>query len=835
MLFRDSILLTLGSGAGAFRSFGTFAFEPRPYQLVPLLMAMKQEPVRLLIADDVGIGKTIEAGMIAREWWERGEIRRFSVICPPHLVEQWRMELELKFHFQATVVNTKTAPGLESGLAPGTSLFETYPVTIVSLDFMKSERRRDDFALRCPEFVIVDEAHTAASSRGDGQLRQALLRKLAEKKDRNIVLLTATPHSGDELAFANLLGMLDDSFAGWNELKEENREALRKRLAGHFVQRRRGDVVDLSDGAFAKRESMEITYSMSGAYLNLFQDILRLYAAKKDLHIWTALSLLRSATSSPAALITSLRSTLAGRGVADEEEERIKVTEGGEDLLDDDSEGRSPLLSNLTDLLQRAETIEDTADPKLQRLLQLIKNLTDDGFHPVVFCRFISTAKYLGEQIGNHFKKITIDVVTGELSAEERRRKVDNLETLRDRGQPALLVATDCLSEGVNLQRIFNAVVHFDLSWNPMRHEQREGRVDRFGQPSPEVRTVILYGENNPVDELILNVIVKKAKKIKEELGVSVPVPELENSFYQGLLEFVKNMNAKKRDHGLQRELAFTIPESIQKMDVQWEARKEQEKKSRTIFAQQGIKPEEAIAEWQAASRFLGTAEDVDRFMLRSLSNLGINRSEKRHLDPGLLPENFKKRMKESGYEEPFRFVCHTRGDGIFLSRSHPVVQILARSFRDETLENSTVEGNLGRTGCWVSPAVERESMVLLLRFRHEVEEKPLDPQVVEESVVVAVSKQKGEWSVWNEDGLSLLIPPPAGKLTEKVRMERLEMALYGLPDLGEKLNQLAAKRAKRLLEDHNRLRLSVKAKGKTVVKNLTPVDILGCYLLLPE
>ncbi|MCL6483170.1 MAG: DEAD/DEAH box helicase, partial [Janthinobacterium lividum] len=159
-LLRDALQLKLRTGAGPFRSFGNIAVEPRAYQLVPLLMALKQDVVRLLVADDVGIGKTIEAALIVRELLDRGEISRLAVLCPPHLCEQWQRELKERFHINAVVVRNTTASRLERGLPANQSVFEAYPFTVVSLDYIKSDRRRDEFQRACPECVIVDEAHT---------------------------------------------------------------------------------------------------------------------------------------------------------------------------------------------------------------------------------------------------------------------------------------------------------------------------------------------------------------------------------------------------------------------------------------------------------------------------------------------------------------------------------------------------------------------------------------------------------------------------------------------------------------------------------------------------
>ena len=171
-LLRDAARLSTRSAAGPFRSFGRIAAEPRPYQLVPLMMALKLDPVRLLIADDVGIGKTIEACVIARELLDRGEIRRLAVLCPPHLAEQWQRELAEKFHIEAELVLSSTIQRLERDLPLGVSVFDRHRFTIVSTDFIKSARRSADFIVKCPEFVIVDEAHGCTLAAGVGRGRQ---------------------------------------------------------------------------------------------------------------------------------------------------------------------------------------------------------------------------------------------------------------------------------------------------------------------------------------------------------------------------------------------------------------------------------------------------------------------------------------------------------------------------------------------------------------------------------------------------------------------------------------------------------------------------------------
>jgi SNF2 family DNA or RNA helicase len=268
MLLMDAARLSLRSGAGPFRCLGRLSVRPRPYQLVPLLMALRLETVRLLVADDVGIGKTIEAGLIARELLDRGEARRIAVLCPPHLCEQWQRELRNKFNIDAVVVRSGTVSKLERQLPAGDHhIFGYYRHIIVSLDYAKSERRRASFLAHCPDFIIVDEAHTCASplerAGASQQQRHQLVQEIAAVEHRHMVLLTATPHSGVEASFLSLLGLLKPEFETWN--LEALAEDQRDRLARHFVQRRRADVKQWlgDDTPFPERDSIESAYKLS--------------------------------------------------------------------------------------------------------------------------------------------------------------------------------------------------------------------------------------------------------------------------------------------------------------------------------------------------------------------------------------------------------------------------------------------------------------------------------------------------------------------------------------------------------------------------------------------
>ena len=165
--------------------------------------------MRILIADDVGIGKTVEACLVARELLDRGEANRLVVLCPPHLAEQWQQEMREKFNIDAELLLPSTVRKLESQCL-GESVFRRFPHLIVSIDFIKSERYRHDFVRDGAELIIVDEAHTCAFGQEQGrakQQRHELVKALSQDDERHLILVTATPHSGKDEAFRSLLAL----------------------------------------------------------------------------------------------------------------------------------------------------------------------------------------------------------------------------------------------------------------------------------------------------------------------------------------------------------------------------------------------------------------------------------------------------------------------------------------------------------------------------------------------------------------------------------------------------------------------------------------------------
>lgn len=628
-LLRDAVRLGLRASTGPFRSFGHIAVEPRPYQLVPLLMAMRQETTRLLIADDAGIGKTVEAFLIGRELLDRGEIGRIAVLCPPQLAGQWQAEMASKFGLAATLIMPATARRLEDDLLPGQSLFDRYPFTIISLDFVKGDERRSDFARACPEFVIVDEAHTCAAS-GRRHQRNALIGALAQDKNRHLVLVTATPHSSRDDCFHSLLAFLGEDFGDFN--RDRN---AKRRLASHFVQRGRGDIRD--GQYFPDRKPLEISWRANPKWKKLFDDTLELCRAlhaktkttERERSCWLAsLIMLRAVSSSPAAALQAFENRL----VEDAEElaaaagESVFDADASDDLILSDSlpgANTGDMKATFRELAKEAKELAGKNDPKLAALLKVLAALVNDGYAPVIFCRFIPTANYLAAQLRKMLPEdVAIAAVTGQLEQDQREAAVTSLAACAKR----VLIATDCLSEGINLQSGFNAVIHYDLAWNPGRHEQREGRVDRFGQPSREVRVITWYGENNPIDGMILDVLLRKHKKIRESLGHAMPAPvkieQVLETLIAGML--LRKKQASQSQLLLLPELEDWLETERLRVAADWDKAVEREAaRSRSLFRQSSIRPEQALEAASAAAASLGDGSTVREFVLAAWQWLG--------------------------------------------------------------------------------------------------------------------------------------------------------------------------------------------------------------------
>jgi len=879
-LLREAVRLGIRNAAGPFRSLAKIAVEPRPYQLVPLILALRLDPVRLLIADDVGIGKTVEACLIAREMIDRGEVGRMAVLCPPHLAEQWQRDLRDQFHLDTELVLPSTVTPLERNCAFGQSLFEVYPRTVVSIDYIKSSRHREEFLRTCPELVIVDEAHgcaLAGGQRGSSgrQLRHQLLTRLGADRKRHLILVTATPHSSDETAFRSLLTLLDPQFANLPEdLSGRENEKVRRELARHFVQRRRGDLRQYlqADTPFPERLEADETYTLGSAYRDLFDQVLD-YARgvvegaqseagnRRRIRYWSMLALLRALASSPAAAAATLRSRSAVADTQSEEEaddvgrrvvldqedgdnaERIDAVPGSDpgEAQDDD-----PIRGKLRGLAKIADGLCGDGDEKLKRAVRIVTDLLQAGNNVILFCRFIDTAVYVAEELRKRLPRglrdVAVTAVTGTLPPKEREDRVAELAA-----HPRhVLVCTDCLSEGVNLQQLFDAVVHYDLSWNPTRHEQREGRIDRFGQPCPEIKVITYYGTDTQIDGVVLEVLLRKHQQIRRSLGVSIPLPGNTEQLVQAVMQGWLLRGKKKHE---QRGL-FDAEMGEEEREVlrNWDNVSEREKRSRSVYAQDALanKIDDAVrlelAETQAG---LGSSADVAWFTRHALRGLGAGVQEKAdrvRIDPLGLPQALRDLLgRNADFDARFEFPV---GKGVIhLGRTHPLVEKLAGHVFGQALDEHAVGPVACRAGVIETSRVERRTTLLVVRFRFRLLSRhggaATERELLAEDCGVLAFRgapDKAEWLPDMEAETLLLSPAEGNVLPDRAR-DFLDRVLGGFASLRSHLDEAARRRGKVLEEAHQRVRQAathIRGVGCEVRPNLPP-DVLGIFIQLPK
>ena len=681
-----------------------------------------------------------------------------------------------------------------------------------------------------------------------------------------MLLVTATPHSGKSEAFRSLLSLIDRGLENLPEdISGERNRKHREKLARYCVQRRRGDITTYlnEDTPFPDRETTERTYELHSDYRAFFNKVLRycresvfdpgIDRRRQRVRHWSALALLRCLGSSPAAAAATMktRSTTAEaesashadeigrRLVLDPDEydtEEKSVTPGADPGDADESAG-----ARLRRLAREAERLKGPRDHKLSEAETLVRNLLRDGFSPILFCCFIPTAEYVAAHLRKHLgKNVEVRAVTGLLPAEEREERVRELGEHDKR----VLVCTDCLSEGINLQHWFDAVLHYDLSYNPTRHEQREGRVDRFGQGASRVRALTYFGHDNPVDGFMLQVLLRKQRKIIKQLGVHIPLPMNSGMIEEAFLEWLE-----LQEHAGVEQLDFEFIEPHrQRVELEWEAVAEREKKSRALFAQHRLQKavnDQLAEELAEVKRALGGVEDVRRFTTRALRTYGAVVTGQRPLriDMRECPRPLREAI---GQEDRLTAVFSGRPerDAQLLTRTHPVVEGLARHLIETALDSrakgrpSTKPG--GRCGVIRTRDVSLRTTVLLLRMRFHIVNQGRDgktrPLLAEDQVLVGFrgSPSRAEWLLPDEvEPLTAAVP--GANVPAELAARHIKRIVSGFHDLRPHLDDVVDARGQVLLEAHRRVRQASRAGVRSLAIDAhKPADVLGVFVYLP-
>ena len=412
---------------------------------------------------------------------------------------------------------------------------------------------------------------------------------------------------------------------------------------------------------FPDRIESEATYQLSPPYRDLFRKVLD-YARESVLDLtsgthrqrvqwWAVLALLRALASSPAAAVATLRAraTVADTGSAEEANElgsqlvldlaqsdtlSTDIDPGADVTPPIDSPDQTPealaasksARARLLALAREAQRLcGPEVDAKLAQAIDIVDWLVKEGYKPIVFCRFIATSDYVAQRLRDKLgDRVTVDSITGLLPPEQREVRVRDL----GRASHPVLVCTDCLSEGINLQQYFDAVVHYDLSWNPTRHEQRDGCVDRFGQRRSRVKVVTYFGIDNQIDGIVLEVLLRKHQKIRRSLGSRslcrwIRIRSSQPSWKDWSFAVRRVDMAQSILPGLED----MVQPQRQLLDLEWENASEREKRSRSLFAQHAIKVNEVAREIETMRSTLGSRLDVQDFLESALRAYGAVRT----------------------------------------------------------------------------------------------------------------------------------------------------------------------------------------------------------------
>jgi len=466
------------------------------------------------------------------------------------------------------------------------------------------------------------------------------------------------------------------------------------------------------------------------------------------------------------------------------------------------------------------------------------RELLREGYSPIVFCRYIATAKYLAAWLPKLLAKevpgLRVAAVTGEVGDEQRRELVGELSAHPIR----VLVATDCLSEGINLQEHFNAVLHYDLPWNPNRLEQREGRIDRFGQPRSQVRAIVLYGADNQVDLVVLDVLIRKARTIRSRLGISVPVPAQSDGVMQAMVD---TFLLRGPSRAQQLQLALVDPE-VSRLHGEWERAADREGQQLAYYSQHGIQPDDVAREIEATDPVLGDPTTVRRFLENAVQRLGGRLEPARQegvftFVPG---GEMERRLRDRGDlppkpgDAPLQVAFEPLAGAAVLTRTHPIVAAYCEVVLGDAL---SPEGDrrFPRSGAIFTTTVRVPTAVLLVRLRYLLRERT--EEYAEEVMLVAFEERDGElaWlEPWDGTGRDLLeAARPAGNMTPEDRAAWVKRAIAALEGDDRWHEPLLESRVTRLLESNNRLRTLVRQKALRIEPHRPP-DILGCYVLVP-
>lgn len=528
--------------AGGFLSSLASGIIPLPHQLHVLNRAMETNNIRYILADEVGLGKTIEAGMIIRELKSRGLVRRILVVCPTGLVTQWASEMQEKFHEKFQVILPSDYDTIRR-LTDNDDVYGQFDQVISPMDSIKPIEKHTGWSEEKVEkyneeriysiinsgwdLIIIDEAHRVAGS--SGEVARYKLGNLLAQASPYLLLLSATPHNGKTEPFLRLIRLLDaDAFPNAKSI-------VREQVAPYLIRTEKREAIDNNGNLLFKNRITHLVtiswdernnlqrelYEMVSSYVSETYNKALRNRKKNMCLIFLLIIMQRMVTSSTAAIRQSLERRLSVLkeqrtcvgNLKEEELDELNIEDGVEEAIEAISLDMDLEIEELQQIVSIAKQAQfQNRDAKVEPLIMEIDAIlsADRSQKIIIFTEFVATQNYLQELLVNIGYSVTI--LNGGMSIDERNSAMQEFKT-----STSIFISTDAGGEGLNLQ-FANIIINYDLPWNPMKIEQRCGRVDRIGQQRDVHIYNFIVGET--VENRVREVLEEKLSVILKEMGV---------------------------------------------------------------------------------------------------------------------------------------------------------------------------------------------------------------------------------------------------------------------------------------------------------------------------
>lgn len=492
------------------------AIDQLPFQLEPALQALEQPRQRILIADAVGLGKTLEAGILTSELIARGRGKRILVLAVKSMLTQFQQEFWNRFTIPLVRLDSVGLQRVRNKIPANHNPFHYFDRSIISIDTLKQDIEYRHYLEQAYwDIIIIDEAHNVAERTGGSQ--RSKLAKLLSTRSDTLIMLSATPHDGKAESFASLMNMLDPTAIA-NPSDYSNEDFKDK---GLVIRRFKKDVRDQLKGNFPEREIKTVKTTASKTEETAFDSLMDVTFQNLDGRSQGAGHLFRTTLekalfSSPAACLSTVQKRMAAL------EKRIQKEQ--------DSEKQSTLIDDygtLQGLELALKAITPAEFSKFQLLIKVINEdfnwtpkVADDRL--VIFTESVKTLEFLNEQLPKalKLKSKQYQILHGGMRDKDIMDIVESFN--RQESDLRLLICSDVASEGINLHHMSHRMIHFDIPWSLMVFQQRNGRIDRYGQTKqPQIRYLLTQSEHEKVrgDQRILEILIDKDEQASKNIG----------------------------------------------------------------------------------------------------------------------------------------------------------------------------------------------------------------------------------------------------------------------------------------------------------------------------